>query len=362
MKRVLVTPLDWGLGHATRCIPIIRELLSRNCEVLIAGSGDSLLLLRGEFPSIQTFELPAYAPQYPLIGKMMVWKMAGQLPKFFKTIKKEHEMVEQIIRAHGIDLVISDNRYGCWSHYVASIFITHQNNIMMPKRFGWMAKAIRKLNERYMKKFTECWIPDFDNSEDSLAGKLATFGKVPKMLSARHIGALSRFERRSDVEIKYDVVAIFSGPEPQRTLLENTVYPQLKNSGLKYFVVRGKFSGGIIDDPNAANYLNASELQQLVESAGVVISRSGYSTVMDLAALQKKAIFIPTPGQTEQEYLALTLAQKKIAYSVSQNKFDLKTAMLAMNEITGFTGLNDKRDLLAEAIDSLFGIHTKKPR
>lgn len=354
MKRILIAPLDWGLGHATRCIPIAQELLRRNFEIMFAGSGDSLELLKKEFPGATTFQLPGYTPTYPTRGMMMPLTMAKQLPKFVNTIMKEHIVVENIIKQNEIDAIISDNRYGCWSHQVPSIFITHQSNILMPKRFGWMAGTVRKLNERYMKKFTECWIPDYP-AANSLAGKLASFGKIPRMLNARNIGPLSRFRFEPNVEKRFDVVAIFSGPEPQRTMIEKIVYDQLRRSNLRYMVVRGQFSDSASHDPRVVNFMTAYDLEAAILAADVVIARSGYSTVMDMAALQKKVIFIPTPGQTEQEYLAKTLSEKNICCSVAQHEFQLAKAMDAVRLTTGFTSLSESNTLLKDAIDSLVG-------
>lgn len=358
MTRVLVAPLDWGLGHATRCIPVIRELQSRGVDVLLAGNGDSLLLMTKEFPELNYFSLPGYQPEYPINGKFMAWKMAVQIPKFLNTISEEHRRIETLVIEQKIDFVISDNRYGCWSQQVPSAFITHQSNILMPKRFGWMGGMIRRMNERLMRRFTVCWIPDFPG-ENSLAGKLAEFGGGLASLKARHVGMLSRFENNGATTGKYDVLAIFSGPEPQRSLLEDIVYLQLKNSNLNYFVVRGMLSDeDNIDDARVVNYMTSEQLEQTIRSAEVVIARSGYSTVMDLAALQKKkVIFLPTPGQTEQEYLAFSLKEKNVAYSVAQGEFSLRKAMEKVKSTTGLTGYTHQQGLLKQAIDEFITKH-----
>lgn len=348
MKKVLVAPLDWGLGHATRCIPVIRELLNRGCEVVLAGSGPSLALLKNEFPKLTSFELPAYDPKYPRKGSM-VWKMAFQLWRFLKVIKEEHAVIEKIVAANHIDIVISDNRYGCWSSLVKSVFITHQSNILMPKRFGWLQGWVRKYNARAMRKFSLCWIPD--DPEQFLAGNLISYGKIERRINFEYIGMLSRFEFHEGQK-KYDVVAVFSGPEPQRTLLENIVTPQLKSSGLSYFIVRGKVRDRRTTDAFGTDFMNSEALQMLLLAAEVVIARSGYSTLMDLSALGKRAIFIPTPGQTEQEYLAQKLEQEKIAFTMPQHRFDLKTALACSKEYKGFKPLK-KNVLLALAIDKL---------
>lgn len=351
MRRVLITPLDWGLGHATRCIPVIRELQLQGCEVFLAGSGDSLEVLSQEFPQLRTFILPGYRPRYSHYGPM-VWTMALQLPRFMRVISAEHTAITHIVEKEKIALVISDNRYGCWSGKVPSVFITHQSNILMPRRFGWLQHVVRRLNDRMINRFHTCWIPDHPGDR-SLAGGLISFGKSGIHIKKEYIGWLSRFEARPGAGTKYDVVAVFSGPEPQRTVLESIVMEQLKKSGLNYRAVRGL--PAISNQPadgRISNFLPSDRLQQELEAADLVIARSGFSTVMDLQALGKKAIFIPTPGQTEQEYLARRLMEKGIAYSMRQDEFKLATAIAESKKFSGFTP-TPKTTLLKQAVSRL---------
>ena len=320
-KKVLVAPLDWGLGHATRSIPVIRELHLKGCEVCIASSGDALLLLKNEFPTIQFFELPGYKASYsrwmPLIVKIFL-----QLPRFLLTIKKEHEQLERIVSENQIVLVISDNRFGCWTEKVPTVFITHQINIQMPLFLKWMQGSVNYFNHARIKKFDYCWVPDF--AQDKLTGRMTESGKLP----VRFIGMLSRFKRRANKVTTYDYLALVSGPEPQRTIFEQKVrlcFSQLKG---RKILIRGLpgLSQEIIHntDWDEVCHLNSEKLQTVIEESGLVICRSGYSTVMDLAALGKKAVFVPTPGQTEQEYLANQLMEKRIGHSVNQRHFSGK--------------------------------------
>jgi UDP:flavonoid glycosyltransferase YjiC (YdhE family) len=332
-KRILIAPLDWGLGHATRCIPIIRMLLQMNHEVLIAGSGNSLELLKKEFPALPFAILPAYDPEYPTNGSM-VWKMASQLPKFLRTIIKEHRAIDRYIADHKIDLVISDNRYGCWTSKAPSIFITHQSNIMMPERFGWLAPGVKVINGLLMKKFDICWIPDFPDG-DSLAGNLVSFGRKDFHPNVRYVGMLSRFGAKQDISKEYDILAICSGPEPQRSEFERIVSAQLEKSGKEFLLVRGVIQEGRTS--RKVNYMTSAELEETIAKSEIVISRSGYSTIMDLKVMGKKAILIPTPCQTEQEYLARILMERKICFCMSQEQFDLETALRESGNYSGFT-------------------------
>lgn len=353
MKKVLVAVLDWGLGHAARSVAVIRELERQGCEVFLAGSGESLALLRKEFPALPVFVLPAYDPQYPRQGASMVLSMALQLPRFIRVITAEHHALEEIVGQQQIDLVISDNRYGCHSAKAHSVFITHQSNVLMPKRFGFLSRIVRTLNKRLMSRYDECWIPDHP-PDMSLAGELASFGNLDQKVLVRYIGWLSRFQPREVRAVNaIDILAILSGPEPQRTMLEDILLPQLKASGLNFRLIRGLPSVDTdTGDERIANFMTASALQCAIESAAVIVARSGYSTVMDMKALGKKVIFIPTPGQTEQAYLAERLMRAGVAYCVAQSDFNLKDALAASNDYAGFVSGHNK-GLLVRAVEDL---------
>lgn len=335
MTRVLVAPLDWGLGHAARCVPVVQELQRQGCDVLLAGSGDSLDLLQKEFPGLPAFHLPGYHPRYSSRDSMLI-AMARQVPRFMHVIAAEHEAVEKLIAREKVDRLISDNRYGCWSERVPAAFITHQRNILMPNGFGWLQPFVRLLSAHMIRHFDVCWVPD-SPGEHTLAGELAFSGRCASTVRTEHVGWLSRFHVQPNTSGKCDVLAIFSGPEPQRTLFENKVVSQLRASGLKFRVVRGlPGNAAPSGDPRIVHFLSTPALQDEIASADVVIARSGYSTVMDMQATGKKVVFVPTPGQTEQEYLARTLTEKGIAFHVTQDSFDLATALARAREFPGF--------------------------
>jgi uncharacterized protein (TIGR00661 family) len=318
---------------------------------MIAGSGDSLELLKKEFPLLQHFTLPGYDPKYPTYGPM-IWAMVRQLPRFIQIIASEHLAVERIVRMNKVDVIIADNRYGCWSAQVPSVFITHQSNVLMPQRFGFLGGFVRRISERLINRFHLCWIPDFPEGH-SLAGDMIASGTPSTKAKMRYIGWLSRFQRSEDQPLqRYEVLAVLSGPEPQRSMLERIVVPQLRASGMKYMVVRGLPGANEATGPDMVSFLTSRELQEYIESSEIILARSGYSTIMDMNALGKKAIFVPTPGQTEQEYLANQLMKRGVAYSVAQKEFNLRTALSESVKYTGFAA-SEKTSLLAEAIDEL---------
>jgi uncharacterized protein (TIGR00661 family) len=355
--RVLVAPLDWGLGHATRCIPIIKALQQRGCEVFLGGNGPSLELLHKEFPGLDTVKLPAYNPVYPSNLSMVV-AMIFQLPKFIRVINDEHREIGQYIARHAIDLIISDNRYGCWSRSATSIFITHQTNLRMPAGLRWMEPIVNYYNRRQLKKFTRCWIPDLP--ERQLSGELSTGATS---LTVDFIGPLSQFSAPRVAEIKYDILFLLSGPEPQRSVLEKIITGQIEKSDLRILLVRGVLENDprrIPGHVKSVNFLATDALQTAIEQTALVISRSGYSTIMDLARLGKKMVCIPTPGQTEQLYLASLLEKYGIANFVSQDAFDIQRAWQVSAAYTGFSKFIFSDDRLNNVITDL--LTQLKPR
>jgi predicted glycosyltransferase len=352
-KKVLIAPLNWGLGHATRCIPIIHALLQQEASVYLASDGAAFQLLKKEFPDLPIFELPAYNVRY--IFPNMVLSMALQMPKILRGAIREHFWLKRFIKTHGIDIVISDNRYGFFNKSVHSIFMTHQINIQAP--FSFIVNAV---NCFWIKKFDVCWIPDFENTPN-LAAELAHGGLV-KSLKIQYLGALSRF-KKYDIPKRHKVIFVLSGPEPQRTLLENKIVFQLKNRDFStdsFVLVRGVTDGKTLDfkskNLEIYNFLTTKDLNQKILESNLLIARSGYSTIMDLAALGIKAVLVPTPGQTEQEYLARQLAKQKLFFTQKQAQLDLKTALEQVKGYTGFGNLFVKEDTLNEIIMELLKI------
>ena len=349
-KRILITPLDWGLGHATRCIPIIRELQKGNAVVFIASSGNALLLLKEEFPQLTFFEIASYDVHYSRLFPFMM-SMFFQLPKFLKVIRKEHNEIRQIVAENNINIIISDNRFGCYVPGVTSIFITHQVTILMPPLLKWMAPLINWFNHLQIRKFDQCWVPD--ESKDRITGRLTEASNLP----LKFIGMLSRFEKLSSIERKYDLLVLLSGPEPERTRMEEVILKQLPELNLKVLLVRGlpgNRSSYLNLNKNIVvkNHLGSEELNVALHESEMIICRSGYSTIMDLMRLNKKAIVIPTSGQTEQEYLARRVSGKKIAYTTTLSDLDISKAIQSGHDFSGFNITSDNR-LLSTAITEL---------
>ncbi len=349
-KSALVAVLDWGLGHATRCIPVIRELQKQNVRVVIGGSGLSLEFLKDEFPELTFYQLPSYGIVYPEIGNM-IFSMLLQFPRINNRIRQEQKLTNEIIFKEKIDFIISDNRYGCYAQQIKSVFIGHQLNLQVPTRLSWLSRSLNNFHLSKINKFDQVWIPDED-----MGFRFSRILSNNSLTKTRRIGILSRFGKSIKAESDvYEIVALISGPEPQRTIFENLMREQLKKSGRKSVMVKGK--PGRIEKIEVGmltefNHLRSGELESVLLSAKVIIARPGYSTIMDLATLGKQVIVIPTPGQTEQEYLAEHLLTNKMGTSQKQNQFDLEKAL---EQLSNFGSLpkTEPNSGLPKAIEEL---------
>ena len=350
---ILVAPLDWGLGHATRCIPIIQELIRQGCEVSLAGEGAQEILLKKEFPLLPFLPLAGYRVRYSGNGRNMVWKMIGQAIRLREAIQYENEWLKDKITEAGFDAVISDNRYGLYNKKIPSVFITHQLTIKSPWR--WTEGILQKQNYRYINRFTECWVPD-EEGPCNLAGVLSHPVKKPAS-PLYYIGHLSRLKMKGIAEIKNHLLILLSGPEPQRSIFENKIIKQISLYPATAVVLRGlPEATSVIPSTNSIhiyNHLSGEELNTEMGKAAFVIARSGYSTLMDAMALKKKCILVPTPGQTEQEYLAAYHTGKQQAIHSTQKKFSL-TEILKKAESSSFLFPDLETDNLLEKNISRF--------
>lgn len=315
-QKILFCVLNWGLGHASRSTPIIRQLSKEN-EVHLASDGGALTLLQKEFPKLITHNLPGYDITYA--RQSLAADMTLQLPKIAGAFLKEQRMVSKLVAKERYAVIISDHRYGCRSTFTKNIFIAHQINIMADSTF--LSKSATLINISQINKFDSCWIPD--TADSRLSGKLSSPNNLK--IPTHFIGPQSRMVK-AEVKIKYNYAIVLSGPEPARTRLEHTLYSLCqKNKTLKFVMVRGtdvpsQFPHS--DHIEVYNLLSSDKLNQILNQSGKVICRAGYSSIMDLFALDKKAILIPTPGQTEQEYLGKFLNMAGLFTCIEENEID----------------------------------------
>lgn len=315
---ILVAPLNWGLGHATRCVPVIDRLLAEGRKVMIASNGRALRFLSARYPDVAAVELPGIDIRYSK-STSQIWAMARQMPHIAAKSAAEHRAIKKLVKQYGISAVISDNRFGLFGCGAHSVYITHQLMIPMPRGLKWAEPLAHRLHTCLIRRFDQCWIPDSPTLK--LAGDMAHQYPLPP--NARFIGILSRFgsaapdreqllrqlhELELPAYVDYFVPA--SGPEPHKSRLIDSVCSRFANTAGRVLILRGEPDTAIRVE-HLGNITMASHLPDplfhyylLPENSGRIICRSGYSTIMDLAATQRKAELIPTPGQPEQEYLA----------------------------------------------------------
>jgi predicted glycosyltransferase len=345
--RVLVAPLDWGLGHAARCIPVIRELIHSGFEVVLGTSGRSGIFLKKFFPELQCIEFPFLKIRYgtrSIFGRILM-----QLPGFLFITIREHFFLKRHATVLGLDLVISDNRYGLYHKDIYSVILTHQLFIRPPVLLKPFRKMLRKITCSMLSRFNECWIPDLPDPDRSLGNELS-HGRI-KLKNFRYIGLLSRFAAAGhhvfqQHEIVYDLLVILSGPEPQRTIFENLIMNQTRELNIKTVIFRGLPSADkgfqvkgnitVIDHPDDEDFID------FIRQTDKIICRSGYSTIMDLIALKRRALLVPTPGQTEQIYLARYLASKGLFLQMPQKEFSMTDALrlIEKEQVSGYPDIN----------------------
>ncbi len=304
-ETVLVCPLNWGLGHATRCVPLIEQLQNNGFRVLLGASGDARGFLVWRFPALTLIEFPDYNLRFPASGRM-VGALLLKFPYYLRRIRAEHQQLQHLIETHGVDVVVSDNRYGLWSRKAHCIFMTHQMMVKVPPLLRFAEGWAHRILMLFITKFDECWIPDVAGP-GGLADDLAQ--RYPLPSHARFVGLMSRFQPSANTSptMMYDYLGLVSGPEPQRSLFEQALRRLFRKSGRPACIVRGQ--PGLSDSEQDENILllphaDDDTLATLVRDAGCIVCRPGYSTLMDLQVLGRTAVLVPTPGQTEQVYLA----------------------------------------------------------
>lgn len=290
-------------------------------KVIIAGYGQSGELLKSEFPEISFVYLPGFRVRYSW-GERQVFKILCQLPLFFYWKFKEHILLNRIIQTVRPDLIISDNRYGIYNSKIESIIVTHQLKLFLPAKLNFLEGFIQQRLKKWITKFDHCWIPD-NEGESSLAGKMVQV--YPMVDNVKYIGLLSRFypfvNAKKQLHTCYDIIAIVSGPEPQRTVFLKLLIKYLPKTNYKCLLLTGNPTEGLLERQSGIDlfgHLNVKQLKGVISQAKLVICRSGYSSIMDLIALEKNAILVPTPGQCEQQILADRCYKKNLFHVLEQ--------------------------------------------
>ncbi len=288
-----------------------------NNTVILGVTKSTRVIFDVEFPQLTKVEIEPYNITYSRFIPVMV-KLMLDAPRILNVIKKEHRQLQHIIKDHNVDVVISDNRFGLYHPTVETVYMTHQLNI----KAGILSLWVNKIHEHYMKKFSKIWVPDFENARESLSGNLS---RNTTLKNVNYIGPLSRLDPKTIKTESIDYLLLISGVEPQRTLFEELVCKQFEHSTQKTVLIRGTSKPPETVLPQNMRVIDlpdAFELAHCIKNADSVICRSGYSTLMDLHVLSKhKIILIPTPGQSEQQYLAEYWKKIYGAEVISQRNF-----------------------------------------
>lgn len=325
---ILICPLEWGLGHATRMIPIAKALRDMNNNIIIGSGDEHLALFRKEIPGLSYLSFSGFRPGYSRYLPQYL-SMFLKTPLLLYHIVREHLVLKKIIREHSVDIVISDNRFGLWNRKITSVYVTHMPLIPFPKPFRFLEFSGILLHRFIIKKYSLCFIPDLPG-DLNVSGRLSHGLKLPG--NVRYTGILSRFNtngQSDEVKIasfQHNTV-ILSGPEPQRGILKQKLTDILKDKLPITIILEGNpdKENGPVKSGNITyiNHLLTPEMKEIISGSQSIITRSGYTTIMDLISLNCSALLIPTPGQTEQEYLAEYLSGKGWFYILSQNQIEV---------------------------------------
>lgn len=324
--RILFCPLNWGLGHASRMIPLIEAFINAGHNAILGGNGVSLDLLKARFPHLKSLHIEGINIKYGK-KKAFNFKFIIKMPLMLLSIYKENRSLKKTLKSEKFDIIISDNRPGLFHKNVLSIYITHQLNIFVSEKAGFLNKIASSFHRYIINKYSLCWVPDYAEPY-SLAGKLSVnYGfKCPII----NIGALSRFMNMEIIEKQnksIDFLCILSGAEPQREIFERLIIEKFRDVDCNLVIIRGLPGGGRIDE-NFANisFFNHPDDKKFLELCSIskrIICRSGYSTIMDLFAIKRRAILVPTPGQTEQEQIAKHLHDNFDFMILTQKEFEI---------------------------------------
>ncbi len=356
---VLFVALNWGMGHASRSVPLIRALLRAGAKVTLASDGVAAELFRSEFPDLEVHELPGYKVSYP--SRNVYLNVLRSSLSILRAIWLERIWLRRFRRVHQLDAIISDNRYGIVAADIPSVLITHQ--LRLYGHWKWANRIGEWFMRRWILRFREVWVPDWAGSRSLTGGMAAWPYKSPPVL---YIGPLSRFEPvppggQRDI----DILAVLSGPEPQRGIFEQKVHTQLAAIPGHHVIVRGTrtpLPAWYHAQPGVEviDLLPADVLQKLAGKARMQVSRSGYSTVMDLVYSGLPALLVPTPGQFEQEYLTVCLRGKGPWQFQQQRDLDIPSAWKALHEFSANTALRPSGNEADEAIADFLGRHAVK--
>jgi uncharacterized protein (TIGR00661 family) len=355
--KIIYGVCSWGFGHATRSLPVIRKLIEENNELTIISNDRALELLKKELGNdLDYYDIPDYPMLISENSRQFMAKSIVYWPMFIKRMESGLQKLKKILENRKCDKIISDGRYDFYSRNIPSFFISHQIRIMNPLRIKMFERGSEIFNLFFFKRFAGVIVPDY--KEDDLSGELSHNLHRIDENKLHYVGVLSDFKKKKTNK-NIDYLISLSGPEPQRTLLENKLLSQIDNISGNIVVTLGKIEKK--DNNNKKNiqiysFLTKDERIDFLNRTKLVISRSGYSTIMDLAVIGTKALMIPTPGQVEQEYLGQYHNNKGTFYSVNQNNINLKVDIESAKNTTGITRKCDVKKTVENIINVITSV------
>jgi uncharacterized protein (TIGR00661 family) len=342
--KVFVAALDWGLGHATRIVPVIKDLVSKGHDIIIGCSERQKKIYQEHYPELTYENIISVSPVFST-RTFQIWPYVKFVPKFLFAIWQENRQLHKLYKKYHFNVVISDNRYGLFLPQCKNILVTHQLHLKLPAGLHFLTWGVNKIIHFWINRFDYCLIPDYPSSV-RIAGVLSEIFNSCKPI-VRYIGPLSRLSLSyRDDKLSNDVLVLISGPEQQRTVFEQIITNQLVElTGYTYAVVRGLPLTDWEETEQFKNHVSPQRLKALIKHSRFIICRSGYSTIMDLVSLNKTAFLVPTPGQSEQEYLADYLAKQGWFLSGSQNNFNLINVIERLNGFVPNPSLQDGKSI-----------------
>ncbi len=328
-KNILICPLEWGLGHSGRMIALAEKLQESDFNIIFGAGKKQLAFLRNEMTGCNYISFPGFRPLYSgFLPQYLV--IFFQIPLLIYHSIREHLILKKLISDLLIDIVISDNRFGLWNKNIQTIYITHQLRIPFPRFFSFLESTGTYLHGKIISKYSLCFIPDLPG-DLNLTGKLTHGLKLP--YNVRFIGILSRFRKTdklhsSSFPKEGMTTVILSGPESQRSILEKKLINNITQQNLSAVILGGKphenTQKGIGWNITYYSHADRMTMQKIISESKIIITRAGYTTIMELVSMECSAVLIPTPGQTEQEYIAMLLSDKGWFSCIPQNKLNGK--------------------------------------
>ncbi|MEK6968538.1 MAG: glycosyltransferase [Nanoarchaeota archaeon] len=343
---------NYGLGHATRMLPVIMKLIEQGEKVTIVAKGNSLLMLKNELGDASNYELMQYEVPLKFSDKgfsMFETLKAG--PSFISLISSQKKWLENFSAKEKIDRVIADGEIGYHLKNKKSFFVNNQLRLLPGSLLG---DGTELLTDVFSKGFEKVIVPDDENG--TLGGLLTSKTRFYDKKRLAYVGILSSI-RKKNVVRNVDYFISISGPGISKEVFTRQVMEQLHLLKGKVVVALGRPDLKEIASKGNAKiypYLNRKQQESFLNKAKLVISRSGYTTMMELAEIDKKAFFIPTLNHPEQEYLAKFQKNSGRFHYSKQDSFNFKEDIDEAKQYPGFKNVPKTKKSVEKFLEAIY--------